>query len=205
LVTGRKNSLKLDVVKNKFVNSSLKFILVVLLGTGASHSAWSSGVALAVKGGVAFSKTNSATAQYGMGYLGGIGAVMGGSLLGFNVDVLFSHRVYKFETVVNTQTHQSIYVPAVFAYKISPLLSLDFGGYGAYAIRDAENEGAGASTYDDMNANALDFGVVFGVTLKIPGSGFIVEARYKGGMADAYSEVVALKNSAFDILIGFQF
>jgi hypothetical protein len=182
----------------KSLASTLLFAISLAMGASANA------VAFGIKGGVAFSKTNAIVADYGFGFLGGLSARFPSQPVGLEIDAFFARRVYKFHTTVNTQTLQSVYVPVLANFQVARIISLMGGGYFSYRIGDAKNVGASAGVYDAMGSKAMDFGMVFGVGCALSNS-FTVEARYSGGMADAYESSAAIKNSAFDLLVGFSF
>jgi hypothetical protein len=179
-----------------------------------------------IKGGLNFSNvTNASSIGAGSqtGYHAGILVNMGGKLMSFRLEALYSRQGYNFSTDTTSGSvhHDYIYLAELLGINITHFFQIQIGpqtGYLLNAKATTKNQSTGNATADQILSyyNRFDFGMSGGIEIH-PFAGILVGARYTLSLTNLYnvsftnssgayySPNIDFKNNVVQIFAGYRF
>jgi len=212
-------------LKTIMMRKNLLLLLALFVLTLPLHAQVSGGV----KGGLAMATMNADVPSgvdnpFKLGFYGGGFIVIGGGVLRFQPELLYTQKGVRFESKSSAE-----YWRATYSYLELPLMArlqfginkvnvyLNVGGYGAYwlsgktttytlNLQGQLEENSEDYEFDEEFDNRLDGGLVFGAGVKI--LFFFVEGRYSMGLVNSKKEGTdkdKTKMSYIGVALGVQF
>jgi hypothetical protein len=180
-----------------------------------------------IKGGLNFSNISNASSissSNQTGYHAGLLANIGGKLIGFRLEVLYSHQGFGYTTDSSSGSNTQDYISLseLLAVNITRFVQLQIGGQTGYLLHantTSKNQSTGNATADQILSyyNRFDYGFGGGVEVH-PIAGLLIGARYNislsnlykdafsnsSGSGGSYSPHVDFKNNVVQVFIGYR-
>jgi hypothetical protein len=178
-----------------------------------------------IKAGPNFSNVSGASsisASNRTGFHAGILVNMGGKIIGFRLEVLYSHQGYGYTTDSSSGSNTNNYISLseLLAINITKYVQLQFGGQTGYLLnaKSSNDQSTGNATADQIlkYSNRFDYGYGGGIEIH-PIAGLLIGARYNISLSNLYksafsgysggtgSPSVDFKNNVVQLSVGFVF
>jgi opacity protein-like surface antigen len=181
---------------------------------------------LGLKAGLNFSNVSNASsisASNQTGYHAGVLVDIGGSLIGFRLEVLYSQQGYGYNTDSSTGsvTNEYILMSELTTINITRYVQLQIGGVTGYLINaksTTNSPSTGNATADQIlnYYNRFDYGFGGGIEIH-PIAGLLIGARYNFSLSNlyknaysnpsggSYSANIDFKNNVIQLSVGYRF